>query len=391
MRLSAIKQNPVKALPFTKQFGFRKTVNQRVEAYIKANNISARDLPAMYGKTAFFFAWWIGSYLLILFAGLPLWANALLCVSFGLAAAGIGFNVMHDANHDGYSKNPTVNKVLGWSVELIGLSSFIWRQQHNVWHHTYTNITGLDEGLEAEGAMRWSPRDDWKPMFKYQHLYWPMAYAASAISLLFVRNFKVYFTGKSGETFEYPKMKREDKIVFWSFRVFNLLVLFVIPLFFFAWWQVLAGFLLMALTAGFVLATILQLAHVMDTVEFPEPVGSPLHIENEWAIHEVQTTVNFGPTNKLLNWYVGGLNFQIEHHLFPHVCHLNYPAIAPIVEQVCKEFGVKYKSYDTFLGAVRDHVRALKWLGQCPPELATVAVPSAPVAKVKTQPVASGK
>lgn len=359
-------------------------MNQRVEEHIREHGIVVRDMPAMYGKTAVMFAWWIVSYLLILLAGLPMWANALLCISFGLAAAGIGFNVMHDANHDGYSNKPLVNKLLGWSVELIGMSSFIWRQQHNVWHHTYTNITGLDEGLEAEGAMRWSPHDDWKPIFKLQHWYWPLVYAASATSLLFVRNFKVYFTRKSGETFEYPKMKREDKIVFWSFRVFNALVLFVIPLFFFAWWQVLVGFLLMALMAGFVLATILQLAHVMDTVEFPEPTGDPMRIENEWAIHEVQTTVNFAPKNKLLNWYVGGLNYQIEHHLFPHMCHLNYPKIAPVVQQVCTEFGVSYKSYSTFREAIRDHVRTLKWLGQNPLAAAAAAsaAPSATVPAV---------
>jgi len=353
-------------VPFTQQHGFRKTINQRVEAYIKQNNVQVRDVPAMYGKTIFMFAWWLGSYLVLLLAGLPWWGNLLMAVSFGLASAGIGFNVMHDANHDGYSANPKVNKVLGWSVELIGLSSFIWKQQHNVWHHTYTNITGLDEGLEAEGAMRWSPHDDWKPIFKYQHLYWPVIYAVSAIALLFIRNFKVYFTRKSGATFEYPKMKREDKIVFWTFRVINALILFVIPSFFHPFWQVVIGFLVMATVAGFVLATILQMAHVMDTVEFPEPVGSPLHIENEWAIHEVQTTVNFGTRNKLLNWYVGGLNFQIEHHLFPHMCHLNYPQIAPIVEQVCQEYGVQYKSYPTFREAVSDHLRALKWLGQAP-------------------------
>jgi len=366
LHLSAIKQNPVKSVPFTQQHGFRKTINQRVEAYIKQNNVQVRDVPAMYGKTIFMFAWWLGSYLVLLLAGLPWWGNLLMAVSFGLASAGIGFNVMHDANHDGYSANPKVNKVLGWSVELIGLSSFIWKQQHNVWHHTYTNITGLDEGLEAEGAMRWSPHDDWKPIFKYQHLYWPVIYAVSAIALLFIRNFKVYFTRKSGATFEYPKMKREDKIVFWTFRVINALILFVIPSFFHPFWQVVIGFLVMATVAGFVLATILQMAHVMDTVEFPEPVGSPLHIENEWAIHEVQTTVNFGTRNKLLNWYVGGLNFQIEHHLFPHMCHLNYPQIAPIVEQVCQEYGVQYKSYPTFREAVSDHLRALKWLGQAP-------------------------
>lgn len=366
MSVIKTRTEPVPALRFRGHVGFRKTITERVEAYMVANNLPARDLPGMYRKSLFMFAWWAASYAAILLAGLPLWTDAILCFSFGLASAGVGFNVMHDANHEGYSNNMRLNRVLGWSIELLGLSSFIWRQQHNIWHHTYTNISGLDEGLEAEGTMRWSPHDPWKPVFVAQHLYWPVIYALSAMSLLFIRNFKVYFAGKSGDTFRYPKMSRFDKGVFWTFRVVNAVIFFALPVVFFPWYQVLIGFALGVATAGFVMATILQLAHVMYAVEFPEPTGDPLHIENEWAVHEVQTTLDFAPNNRLLNWYVGGLNFQIEHHLFPRMCHINYPKIKPIVEQTCEEFGVTYLSYPTFKDAMSDHVRSLRWLGRSP-------------------------
>ncbi|MEI7470384.1 MAG: fatty acid desaturase, partial [Chloroflexota bacterium] len=136
-----------------------------------------------------------------------------------------------------------------------------------------------------------------------------------------------------------------------------------IPMFFFVWWQVLLGMILTLMTVGVTLAAIFQLAHVMEPAEFPEPVGDPLHIENEWAIHQVETTVNFAPKNHLLNWYAGGLNFQIEHHLFPHICHVHYPKLSPIVQQVCAEFGVSYYSYPTYFSALIDHLRSLKHLG----------------------------
>lgn len=366
--MSVIKTSPepVRWLQFVGQLGFRKAVIERVEEYMTANRLSARDVPAMYAKGLIMLVWWLGSYLALLLAGLPWAVNAALCVSFGLASAGLGFNVMHDAIHGGYSNRSRVNRIFGWSGEVVGLSSFIWRQQHNVWHHTYTNISGLDEGLEAEGTMRWSPRDPWKPIFRLQHLYWPIIYALSASSLLLVRNFKVYFTGKSGKTFQYPKMLLDDKIVFWSFRLANALIFFVLPMFFFAWHEVLIGFALATITAGLVMATILQLSHVMASVEFPEPTGDPLRIENEWAIHQMQTTIDFAPNNRLLNFYVGGLNYQIEHHLFPQFCHLHYPRIAPIVRQVCEEFGVSYRSYPTLRAALAYHVRSLRWLGTQP-------------------------
>jgi len=366
----AVKQNPVRAVPFTKQYGFRRTVVQRVEDFLKANHLRTRDLPAMYVKSAISLSWWIISYALLLhsgFAGWPLPLALLFALSFGLATSGIGFNIMHDANHNGYSNRPWVNRLFGLTVELVGLSSFIWRQQHNIWHHTYTNIAGLDEGLEMDGWVRNSPKDVWKPIHRFQHLYAPIVYALAGIALLFGRNFQVYFTGKSGETFQYPPMTRNDKIIFWIGRLINLMIYIVLPSLAFG---LLGGVLIFAFTSivtGFVMAVILQMAHVTADVDFPEPTGDPLKIENEWAIHEVQTTSNFAPNNRILNWYVGGLNYQIEHHLFPHICHLLYPKIAPIVRATCEEFGLPYQSYPTFRAALKNHWRSLREFGR-PPE-----------------------
>ena len=363
------KQNPVKSLPFTKQLGFRKEVVRRVDEYVQANKLRTRDLPAMYAKTVIVLAWWLTSYALMIASGFAGWGALIsigFALSFGLATACIGFNIMHDANHNGYSNNPKINHLLGLTVELVGLSSFMWRQQHNVWHHTYTNVAGLDEGLEMDGWVRNSPRDYWQPKHRFQHIYAPIVYAMSGIGLLFGRNFQMYFTGKSGETFQYPPMSRSDKIVFWSGRFINMVLYFVIPAFAFGILGALGIFVITAVVTGFVLALILQMAHVMNDVDFPEPSGDPLKIENEWAIHEVQTTSNFAPKNAVVNWYVGGLNFQIEHHLFPQMCHLLYPQIAPIVEQACKEFGVNYKSYPTFIGAVANHWLSIKEFGQKP-------------------------
>jgi len=364
-----VKQQPVKSLPFTGQLGFRKEVIKRVDAYMKANNMQARDLPAMYAKSAICLGWWLVSYALMLYSGIagwPVWVTIALALSFGLATGSIGFNIMHDANHNGYSDNPKINRLLGLSVELVGLSNFIWRQQHNVWHHTYTNIAGLDEGLEFDGWMRNSPKDIWQPKHRFQHLYAPLMYALAGVGLLIGRNFQVYFTGQSGPTFKYPPMSRSDKAIFWAGRFVNLIVYIVLPALAFGLGGALLIFALTSMVTGFVMATILQMAHVMNDVEFPEPTGDPLKIENEWAIHEVQTTSNFAPKNAVVNWYVGGLNYQIEHHLFPHMCHLNYPRIAPIVEQTCKDYGIAYQSYPTFREAIVNHWRSIKEFGQKP-------------------------
>lgn len=391
MSLPAAKQNPVKSLPFTKQFGFRKTVVQRAEAYLKEHNLPQRDVPAMYVKTFTVLAWWLGTYLLILLGGFSWPINILLCVMFGLATAGVGFNIMHDAIHGGYSNSARMNKLLGFTLEMLGASSFVWRQKHNVWHHTYTNIAGLDEDLETQGFLRLSPHDEWKPAFRFQHLFAPLVYGLTGYSFL-IRDMRVFFTGKSDEHHIFPKMTTADRGLFWVGKLVYFTVMLVLPMMVFPWWQVLAGYFIVMFTISLTLAAIFQLAHVMEPAAFPEPVGEPLRIENEWAIHEVETTVNFGPNNKLLNWYAGGLNFQIEHHLFPHICHVHYPKLAPIVQATCEEFGVKYHSYPTWLEALVGHLQALKWLGERPAELAPVLA-TAPTKrkKIKAQAVASGK
>ena len=367
--IPAVKQNPVRSVPFTKQCGFRRTVVQRVEAFLKENGLRTRDLPEMYVKSAICLGWWAISYGLMLYSGLAEWSfvvTIIMALSFGLATGSIGFNIMHDANHNGYSDRPWVNRLLGLTVELVGLSNFIWRQQHNIWHHTYTNIAGLDEGLEMDGWVRNSPRDIWKPIHRFQHWYAPIVYALAGVGLLLGRNFQVYFTGKSGDTFRYPPMTRNDKIVFWIGRVINLMVYLVLPALVFGVGGALLIFAFTSIVTGFVMATILQMAHVMADVDFPEPSGDPLKIENEWAIHEVQTTSNFAPNNRILNWYVGGLNYQIEHHLFPHMCHLVYPKIAPIVRATCEEFGLTYQSYPTFRAALKNHWQSLREFGKRP-------------------------
>jgi linoleoyl-CoA desaturase len=369
---SVVKKSRVKALPFTAQFGFRKALTQRIESYLKEKGLPARDVPAMYVKTAVIMAWWAGSYLLLMLGGFHPLVNIALSISFGLATAGVGFNIMHDAIHGAYSKHPLVNKLLGLTMELLGSSSSFWRQKHNVWHHTYTNIAGLDEDLETEGLLRFSPREAWKPHHRYQHLYVPFVYALAGLQWLLFRDFQIYFTGRTDEAHQYPPLSRREKVVFWAGKSLILSLLLGFPLLVFPWWQVLMYFFVTMFTVGVALTTIFQLAHVMESADFPEPSGDPLHIENEWAIHQVQTTVNFAPGNRLLNWYAGGLNFQIEHHLFPHICHVHYPALSKIVRATCEEFGLRYNSIPTWRGALLSHARILRQLGR-PPQLGATA------------------
>jgi linoleoyl-CoA desaturase len=362
--MSVLKQRPVKALLFTQHHGFRKALNERVDVYIKENKMPTRDVPAMYIKGAILFACWLGIYLLILLGGFPVWANALLCIALGCTMAGIGINIGHDGNHGSISNSPRINRLMSLAMEIIGSSSFVWRNRHNV-HHTYPNIGGLDEDLETRGFLRLSPHEEWKPIFQLQVWYAPLLYALVGFDFL-RRDTLVFVTGRTSPYHRYPKMKASDRIIFVGGKLFFFGYTLALPMLVFPWWQVLIGFTGVVFTIGLIMASITILPHLVEAADFPEPVGEPLHIENEWAIHQVQTTVNYAPHNRLVNAYTGGTNYQIEHHLFPLICHVQYPQLSPIVRQTCEEFGITYSVYPTMRGALLGHARALRKLGRKP-------------------------
>jgi len=352
-----------RSLPFTQDRGFRKVLNDRVYAYLHDNRIPARDVPAMYLKTAFALAWWLGTYLLLLLGHFPPLVNVVLCVVWAMAIAGVGFNVMHDASHNGYSEHSRVNRLMSLSGEMLGMSGFRWRTKHNVWHHTYTNIAGFDDDVETYGLMRLTPRAPWKPLHKLQGWYFPLVYGMIGFDFI-MRDFMMALFGKSDDNHVYPKLSASDKITFWAGKLFYFVTMFALPLLVFPWWQVLIGFLIVMLTVGLVMGVIFQLAHINGDAAFPMPVGDPPHIDNEWAVHQVEATVDFAPHNWLLNFYIGGLNYQVEHHLLPHVCHLNYPRLAPLVRSTCEEFGIRYNCYPTWRQAFAAHWRELRLLGR---------------------------
>jgi linoleoyl-CoA desaturase len=126
----------------------------------------------------------------------------------------------------------------------------------------------------------------------------------------------------------------------------------------------LIGYLVFGIVTGLVISIVFQLAHTVEHTHFPMPDEDTGRMEDEWAIHQLKTTANFAPRNKLISWYVGGLNFQVEHHLFPKISHVHYPQISRIIKQTCQEFGVPYIEYPKMRYAVASHIAFLKEMGR---------------------------
>jgi linoleoyl-CoA desaturase len=239
----------------------------------------------------------------------------------------------------------------------------MWKTKHNVIHHAYTNIDGLDDDIDAKPFLRLCETQKFYKMHKYQHFYFWLAYSFLYLYWIFVTDYKKYFLKRVG-TVPLKPMSVSDHVSFWSFKILHLVLFVALPIYVIGFTPWVIGFLVYGLFAGFVLSIVFQLAHTVEDTSFPQPNVVTNKMEDEWAIHQLKTTANFATNNKLVSWLVGGLNFQIEHHLFPKISHIHYPAISKIIKQACQEYGIKYIEYPRVRYAVASHVAFLRQMGR---------------------------
>lgn len=311
------------------------------------------------------FFMYFGPFAVILILEPKSWVALVLCAIMGMGMAGIGLSVMHDAIHGSYSNKRWINKLLGYSLNLVGGNALNWRIQHNIKHHTYTNIDDHDEDIAPKAMIRFSPNSDKKPAHKYQYIYAWFIYCLGSFFWVTFKDFIKFFTYKkegliekhAGSFWEEFAILLTSKIIYYGY-----IVALPIALTAYSGWQIFLGFIVLHLFCGLGLAVIFQPAHLMEEVQYPGP-DKKGQLQYSWTVHQLYTTINFANQNRILNWYAGGLNFQVEHHLFPNVCHIHYRNLAPIVQQTAQEFGLPYHVKPTFLSALAAHTEQLRLLG----------------------------
>ena len=160
-----------------------------------------------------------------------------------------------------------------------------------------------------------------------------------------------------------PRPRGWDLALFLGGKALFLTLAFGVPLLVRPVGAVVLYFGVTVLVVGMVLSVVFQLAHAVEGAEFPLPRPDSGRMENAWAVHQAETTVDFARGSRVVAWLLGGLNFQIEHHLFPRICHIHYPMLAPLVEETCREFGLRYVAHKSFLAGVASHFRWLRRMG----------------------------
>ncbi len=358
----------ISPLRFTNQDqrDFVKTLRNRVDQYFKENKLSKTGGLKIKLKAMFMLLLYTVPYFLMLFGVVSnVWFMWIMCFIMGLGMAGIGLSVMHDANHGSFSRIKWLNKTAGFSINFLGGNVNNWKAQHNILHHSYTNIEGYDEDIAPASILRFSPHAEKKSIHKYQFLYAWFLYGLMTLSWTFSKDFEdVVRYNKMGLLKQLKTSFSKELWLIIVTRIFYFIYMVVVPLMIMDinWWQLIIGFLTVHFVAGLTLALIFQLAHVMEDTKFPLPKEGS--INNQWAAHQLETTLNFCNQNRLFSWLIGGLNFQVEHHLFPNISHVHYRKIAPIVKKTAKEFGMPYNAESSFFRALSSHGRMLYQLGR---------------------------
>jgi linoleoyl-CoA desaturase len=320
-----------------------------------------RDVIAVYAKIAIIAGATVACYAAYLSFSGPMVMS--LAIPLGLLLAAIGFNIQHDGGHESLSRVRFVNRCAAFSLDLLGGSSFVWRWKHNIYHHSYPNIGGVDSDIEIGPVGRLAPFHRRRWLHRYQHLYLWLLYGLLAVKWHFIDDFRDILRGRVGEM-PLPRPRGLELLLFLIGKATFVVTAFIVPSLVHGIAVALTFYLVTSMVLSVSLSVVFQLAHcVEETAFYP---GTAL---DEWARHQIATTTNFAPGSRILGWFIGGLNFQIEHHLFPRISHAHYARIAPVVQRICAERDIPYRVHQTFGEALRSHYRLLRANGRVNSEL----------------------
>jgi linoleoyl-CoA desaturase len=326
----------------------------KINAYFKDNKISPDGDWRLYIKTIFWLLTLVSTYIILMLysPSLSVTQNTILCIIHGISWAGIGFNVVHDAAHGSYSKNKKVNDALSYLFDFMGASSTLWKSKHNRIHHSFANIEGIDDDIDTGNLLRLGVSQKWQWYHLFQGIYATVLYAFIYILWISQKDLQKYLTSKIGNIDIKGFGKIENRL-FWVFKIVYVILYWIIPPVLFGWNGV-WGYLIAAGICGVSISIVFQLAHIVGKTQFPT-INNQEVIESNFQIHQVNTTADFATKDPITSWLLGGLNFQVIHHLFPKISHVHYPEIQKLAKEIFKKYNIRYNEYSTLFGAIWAH------------------------------------
>ncbi len=350
-------------LKFNSDTAFHTALRRNVDAYFERTGRPRRGNRQVYLKAAILLSCFFASYVVVVFLAQNLWQGLSLAVLLGFSMTGIGFNIMHDGGHRSFSERPWINKLAAMTLDLIGVSSYVWHWKHAMYHHNYVNIVGYDPDTDLGVLARFAPHAKRLWFHRWQHLYMWVLYSFLVAKLQLFNDFASIIFGRI-HSHRIPRPKRWDLFVFVGGKAVFFTMAFALPLLYHALPAVLFYYAVTVFVMGVPLSVVFQLPHCTGRSDHPLPDEVTHEMKNPWAVHQAEVTLNYDRRSRVRTWFFGGLNFHLEHHLFPSICHVNYPGMSGTVEETCRQFGVKYAEHRTFWAGLAEHYRWLREMGR---------------------------
>ncbi len=350
-------------LKFNSNTEFHTALRRNVDAYFERTGRPRRGNRQVYLKAAILLSCFFASYVAAVFLAQNLWQGVPLAVLLGFSMIGIGFNIMHDGGHRGFSERPWINKLAAMTLDLIGVSSYVWHWKHAMYHHNYVNIVGYDPDTDLGVLARFAPHEKRLWFHRWQHLYLWVLYSFLVAKLQLFNDFASIISGRI-HSHQIPRPKRWDLFIFMGGKASFFTLAFALPLFYHPLPVVLFYYTVTVFIMGIPLSVVFQLPHCTGRSDHPLPDEATHEMKNPWAVHQAEVTLNYDRHSRVRTWLFGGLNFHLEHHLFPSICHVNYPGMSRTVEETCRQFGVKYAEHRTFWVGLAEHYRWLREMGR---------------------------
>jgi linoleoyl-CoA desaturase len=346
------------------QTTFFKELKEQIDLYFDEKKLDPAGNGRLYIKSAIQMLTAATLYIVLVFFTPIALISIPLSILLGLNLGVIGFNVMHEGGHQSFSRHAWINKASAYSLNMLGGITYFWKIKHNVNHHTFTNIDGMDSDIDAKPFMRMHAEQPRYWFHRFQHIYWVALYGISYIAWVFYEDFEKYFSGRHSANSTPKKLALKEHFIFWITKSMYVAAYIVVPVIMVGWLPALIGFFIVTFVTGLSISVVFQLAHVVEETQFHSPHGQGEPARQEWAIHQIISTANFATGSRMLHWLLGGLNFQIEHHLFPRISHIHYPQVSRLVKEACRQSNVTYIEYRTMFQALASHLMHLKRLGR---------------------------
>lgn len=361
---------------YTWTSGFYPTLRRRVVERLEEKGLSRRGSAEIWIKATLLILWFWSSLIMAITTTDNYWHACLWSICWGISGAFVGTCIQHDGNHGAFSRWPLLNKAAGWTQDMMGASAFTWEFQHMLGHHPYTNLLDTQENQNNQESdpdvfssyplMRMHPQNEVKPFHKYQHLYAPFLFGLMTLSKCYQQDVEVVLSKKLYHLDANCRYGSTWNVLrFWGMKVLSAAYCVVWPCYTHGIAKGLFLCFIGHFACGELLATMFIVNHVIDGVSFAHdgaekpydrkgntpmeaiartPGKTPDVPLNDWAAVQCQTSVNWSKGSWFWNHFSGGLSHQIEHHLFPSICHTHYVHIQDVVETTCQEFGVPYRS-----------------------------------------------